>query len=259
MRADKSAKRHIAYEILTLIGCVILLCFITRLWPLLLLAILGVIVVALRFLYQSLQKPEVVIAPPLLPPPPVPKTETDLRRLAFTILEQRITEALLEEYPDARWVWETANAPRALLTGDKLFVLLNHAGGFRRAGVQVQNLQFVALDFGSCSATAPDADEHGPEPAASESEAESKPESVPVNYELLALDWVEEHFGYLNDQSNEAIAREEELFIVPAVLLPRRESWDAISTELERHGFPVADVSDAGIGVKTPQYQEQSE
>lgn len=257
MRTDKNTKRHIGYEILTLIGCIILLCFITRLWPLLLLAILGVIVVALWALCRSLHKPEVIIAPPLLPPPPVPKTETDLRRLAFSILEQRITEALLEEYPDARWVWETANAPKALLSGGKLFILLNHAGGFRRAGVTVQNLQFVRLDFTGFAASDPEPDIHDTEPEAAENEAKSEADAVPVNYELLALDWVEGHFGYLNDQSNEAIAMDEDSFIIPEELLPERESWPAICSELSRHDFPEAKITDAGIAVQAPQYQEQ--
>ena len=30
---DKSKKRHISYEALTLLGVIMLLCFITRLWP----------------------------------------------------------------------------------------------------------------------------------------------------------------------------------------------------------------------------------
>ena len=43
---DKSKKRHIAYEALTLLGVVILLCFITRLWPILLLALAGAVIAA---------------------------------------------------------------------------------------------------------------------------------------------------------------------------------------------------------------------
>lgn len=256
MRTDKNTKRHIGYELLTLIGCVILLCFITRLWPLLLLAILGVIVVALWALCQSLHKPEVIVAPPL-PAPPVPRTETDLRRLAFSILEQRITEALLEEYPEARWVWETANAPKALLAGEQLFILLNHAGGFRRAGVVVQNLQFVRLDLHGIAASAPEPSMPDPEPEAAEDESETEAEAMPVNYELLALDWVEGRFGYLNDQSNEAIAMDNDSFMIPEEQLPERESWPAICLELSRHDFPEARITETGIVIQTPQYQEQ--
>ena len=43
---DKSKKRHISYEALTLLGVIMLLCFITRLWPILLLALVGAIIAA---------------------------------------------------------------------------------------------------------------------------------------------------------------------------------------------------------------------
>ena len=58
---DKSKKRHIAYEALTLLGVVILLCFITRLWPILLLALAGAVIAAVVLLFASLRKPEAVI------------------------------------------------------------------------------------------------------------------------------------------------------------------------------------------------------
>lgn len=54
---DKSKKRHIAYEALTLLGVVILLCFITRLWPILLLALAGAVIAAVVLLFASLRKP----------------------------------------------------------------------------------------------------------------------------------------------------------------------------------------------------------
>ena len=101
---DKSKKRHIAYEALTLLGVVILLCFITRLWPILLLALAGAVIAAVVLLFASLRKPEAVILPPPAAPS-VPDNERDLIRMAFTILERRITEAVLCEHPGARWVW----------------------------------------------------------------------------------------------------------------------------------------------------------
>ena len=38
---DKEFKRHIAYEVLTILGTLALLLFVCRLWPILLLVILG--------------------------------------------------------------------------------------------------------------------------------------------------------------------------------------------------------------------------
>ena len=103
---DKSKKRHISYEALTLLGVIMLLCFITRLWPILLLALVGAIIAATALLFVSLRKPETVAPAPPLPPPPMPENEGDLVRMAFTILERRITETVLCQHPRARWVWE---------------------------------------------------------------------------------------------------------------------------------------------------------
>ena len=73
---DKSKKRHIAYEALTLLGVVILLCFITRLWPILLLALAGAVIAAVVLLFASLRKPEAVMLPPPAAPS-VPDNDQD--------------------------------------------------------------------------------------------------------------------------------------------------------------------------------------
>ena len=45
---DKEYKRHMAYEALVLLGLLALLTYITRLWPILLLIILGIFIATLR-------------------------------------------------------------------------------------------------------------------------------------------------------------------------------------------------------------------
>ena len=56
---------------------------------------------------------------------------------------------------------------------------------------------------------------------------------MPVNYELVAFEWVEDHISYLSDQCNEAIARGDDRFVIPASVLPVKESWPAVCAELE--------------------------
>ena len=53
---DKNRQRHLAYEALVILGQLALLTFITRLWPILLLIILGIFVAALRLLFLSSKK-----------------------------------------------------------------------------------------------------------------------------------------------------------------------------------------------------------
>lgn len=49
----KEHKRHMAYEALILLGMLALLTFICRLWPILLLIILGIFVAVIRLLFLS--------------------------------------------------------------------------------------------------------------------------------------------------------------------------------------------------------------
>lgn len=255
---DKSKKRHIAYEALTLLGVVILLCFITRLWPILLLALAGAVIAAVVLLFASLRKPEAVILPPPAAPS-VPDNERDLIRMAFTILERRITEAVLCDYPGARWVWETPHPEKTLHAGGELCIILNHAGGFRRAQVTVADLQFVNLSYTAApSKEAKDDANESPE-AKSQGETDTQEDMespMPVNYELVAFEWVEDHISYLSDQCNEAIARGDDRFVIPASVLPVKESWPAVCAELEKHDFTDTEPMDDGVAIATPQVSD---
>ena len=62
---NKEFKRRIAYEVLVILGTLALLLFICRLWPILLLVILGIFIAALRLLFLSAKRVEKI--PPLLP------------------------------------------------------------------------------------------------------------------------------------------------------------------------------------------------
>ena len=91
---DKNRQRHIAYEVLVILGQLALLTYITRLWPILLLIILGIFVAALRLLFLSSQKVEPVRPLLTLPPPHQPPTEKDLQSAAYTIVQCRIRSSV---------------------------------------------------------------------------------------------------------------------------------------------------------------------
>ena len=115
---DKNRQRHIAYEVLVILGQLALLTYITRLWPILLLIILGIFVAALRLLFLSSQKVEPVRPLLTLPPPHQPPTEKDLQSAAYTIVQCRITQILSAKFPEARWVWENPRAMEDILAGN---------------------------------------------------------------------------------------------------------------------------------------------
>ena len=136
----KDWKRHIAYEVLVILVMLTVLMFICRLWPIIFLLIIGIFITALRLLFLSPKRVEVVEPLPLpaLPEPKEP-TEKDVRDIAYSVILRRITELVTASYPEARWVWEAPNTRQLIELGEDVFILLNRAGGFRRAHVVIQN------------------------------------------------------------------------------------------------------------------------
>ena len=144
---NKDRKRQIAYEVLIILGSLALLTFICRLWPILLLIILGIFVAAISLLFLSGNRVDPVEAQPLLPAPIPAPTERDLRKLAQSLITSRITTLVLNEYPNARWIWEAPNAFELIELGEEVYILLNRAGGYRKAKVIIQNLQVIGLQY----------------------------------------------------------------------------------------------------------------
>ena len=144
---NKDRKRQIAYEVLMILGSLALLTFICRLWPILLLIILGIFVAAIRLLFLSGNRVDPVEPQPLLPAPIPAPTESDLRKLAHSLITSRITTLVLNEYPNARWIWEAPNAFELIELGEEVYILLNRAGGYRKAKVIIQNLQVIGLQY----------------------------------------------------------------------------------------------------------------
>lgn len=132
---NKDRKRQIAYEVLMILGSLALLTFICRLWPILLLIILGIFVAAIRLLFLSGNRVDPVEPQPLLPAPISAPTESDLRKLAHSLITYRVTTLVLNEYPNARWIWEAPNAFELIELGEEVYILLNRAGGYRKAKV----------------------------------------------------------------------------------------------------------------------------
>ena len=144
---DKNFKRHMAYEALVILGLLALLTYMTRLWPILLLIILGIFIATLRLLFLSCKKVEPVKPTLALPPPSAPPTETDMQSIAYAIIQRRITQILRDRFPEVRWIWENPKAKEDIMIGNPVYVLLNRAGGYRRGRVVIQNLMVMGVVF----------------------------------------------------------------------------------------------------------------
>ncbi len=241
--------RKMTYEAITILGVLALLTFICRLWPLLLLVILCLIGAAIRLLFlKAKSTSEVAPTRPAEPEPSRPATEKDVKDLAFSIILTRITEAVKTDFPNAKWVWEKPNAKSLVLSGDEAFIILSGAGGYRRAKVVIENLQFVSLAYVTAPEKATDADTDATDNE--EMTEESGESDVPVNYDLMAFEWTEAHIIDLNEKCNEAIGQGKDSLVISAEELPAPESWDAICSELVRAGLENIEKVPEGIKIK---------
>lgn len=263
---DKEKKRRIAYEVMIFLGVFALFLFITRLWPILLLVIIGIFICALRLLFTSAKKIAAVEPAATMPPLPIlpaPETEQSIIHKAFGLLQQRITEQVLAAYPAARWVWSNPKAQDDFAAGYPLVILLNSAGGYQKARVLVSNLMFAGIAYEGVELeheTPESTPQTESEPEASdqtepdaESEDDFGDEPPAVNYERLAFEWVETHLMELGARCNEAIANGQAGLLLPAHELPHPDSWIDVCTELKRNGFPDADIMEDAINLTLPQ------
>lgn len=261
---DRDFKRRIAYEVLIILGVLALLLFVCRLWPILLLVILGIFVAAIRLLFLSQTKVEVI--QPMPPPTPKDPTEKDVQNMAYNVIQRKITELVTEAYPQARWVWQSSHSKEQILAGEDTKILLNHAGGYREAVIHVQNLRVIGLTY----VQAEDADRPASPPAEPEN-LPVEPEKLPVepekpceepedpselpapNYGLLAFEWVENHAVELNERCNEYIAQKQDFLLLTPSELPERDSWLDICQELSRNGMENCECTEEGIQINLTQ------
>lgn len=238
-------KKQLSCDILSLILALAVLLMITKLWPILLLVILGLFGYALWKLVQIEKRPTVV-TPPLLLALPAPVSEKEVLTKAFGLLQRRITEQITAIYPNAKWVWSAPGARELFAAGGPLTILLNSAGGFQKAVVQVSNLQLFSLIYLPQESTEDVPDEE------SETLSGDTPNEE-VDYGLLAFEWVEANLQRLNAQCNEVIARADAGFRIPAEELPHGDSWRLVCEELVRNGFATAQALANGIQVQLNQ------
>ncbi|MBR4474888.1 MAG: hypothetical protein IKS55_14800 [Oscillospiraceae bacterium] len=236
---QKEYQRRMAYEALILLLLLALLLFITRLWPILLLVILGIFIATLRLLFLSSRN-----VPPTQPPVLLPPRKTDIKaQTAYCALIEDINAGIFQSYPDARWIWESPGALRDLEAGKPAIILLNRAGGYRRAELRAEHGRLKSLVYLSAPVSPPkSSDTH----ADSQSSAS---EPLPENYELVAFEWVEANMVSLNQRINDSIGSGETGLHIDRNDLPKPESWSCVCKELQRNGLQNVKIDADGIKV----------
>lgn len=239
----KDWQRHMAYEALVILGVLALLLFVCRLWPILLLAMLGIIIATLRLLFLS--SPQVRPLEPMPPgvhkPPARTMEETQVSQ-AFGNLQVQITRQVRQEYPNARWVWKTPQMRERLQQGEEVAILLNRAGGYREAAVRPLEGGQVEIRY-LLPPEVPAAQEAVPQ---EEEPAAQTP--VPEDYSLSAFEWVEAHMEELGTLYNECIAQKQDFLLLTGGDLPEPAAWPALCQELTRNGL-ISTMAEDGIQI----------
>ena len=246
---NNDRKNNMGHEALVLIGCIMLLAFICRLWPILMLMLLAVFAAAIVLLLRPQADTN-----DTKPESPQPKSnvkspnEDDVVTLAYSVILRRITELVTNEYPNARWIWESPNARQQIFISSELYILLNCAGGYKRAKVQLHNLRVISIEYEGIG--------HDESCISDNKDAENIPvqeESERQNYELIAFEWVDTHIISINEKCNEAIGQGFTEILISEDDLPTPESWSDICTELKRVGVSQSTISDDGIKINLTQ------
>ena len=228
---NQERKANLAYGALITLLALALLCFITRLWPILLLVILGVFIAALRLLFVSAkQNPQ----PETVQPSRAAEPEPDLESIVFANVCARVTALVRNRFPNANWIWESSDARWRILNGETVGILLNQAGGFRRGEVRMNLYRVDDVVF--------------PQPKPQPVPEPDEP--APENYELMAFEWVEAHILELNNRCNEAIGNKRSTVLIKPEELPKPESWPAICAELAKQDIVNTACRPEGIWIQ---------
>lgn len=249
----KDWQRHMAYEALVILGVLALLLFVCRLWPILLLAMLGIIIATLRLLFLS--SPRVRPLEPMPPgahKPPARTPEEVEASQTFGNLQVQITRQVREEYPNARWVWKTPQTRERLQQGEEAAILLNRAGGYREAAVrpleggQVEVRYFLPPEVPAM------------QEAVSQEEEPAAQTPVPEDHSLSAFEWVEAHMEELGALYNECIAQKQDFLLLTGGDLPEPAAWPALCQELTRNGL-ISSMAEDGIQIQIKREDRRKE
>lgn len=243
--SDKEQKKSMVFKTLMVLAILSVLTIMCGLWPLFLPISIGGCIAIIKLPRNSSKTEEPVrIVPSKIATTKMP-TEQDVKTLAYRVILRRITELVTAEYPEARWIWEVPNAKQMIECGENVFILLNRAGGYRRAQVLVRNLQVFGLEYQTTQSNDTSETEQAPE----QPDAEASTEEQNENYGLIAFEWVDAHIIELNERCNAAIGHGITELLLQADELPVSDSWPDICRELKRADIEEVTVVPEGIKI----------
>lgn len=221
-----------------ILGVIAILTLLFRLWPFFFIAL--ALFIGGRIWCRILRAK--------LPKEPDAKTRPVKRRAsrAKKGIGEQVSMWVNADYPNAKWVWAHVDTPKRIANGEDVFIILNGAGGYRRARVNITGNIVVALEYMKAPIR-----ESVQEQKHEENTAENITATAPsANYDLMAYEWVEAHINELNERLNEAVGEGITDYLLSAKELPIPESWTSVCAELKRAGVSEAECVQEGIKIK---------
>ena len=254
-RQRASARRILAGRVLLAVGAAAL-AILPGLWPLLFLALPGMLIASLPALAGRKVRNSGGQNEKAGDKDGQERTGTntgndsvcDPKKEAYRNFLRQVDSLVSEDHPGAAWIWETPHAEEQFRKRQRLFLLLNRAGGYRRAEVCYAGSQALSIDY------QPDA--HGQEDAQQPGPRQPAETGMPESHSLLAFQWTQANREKLEQRRRAAEALGRGEILVPACDLPCPESWGDICAEIDRAGAGTAAAGTDGIWILLP-YQEQ--
>ncbi len=215
-----------------------LVLFVCGLWPVVLIIVLGIIITGIGFWLFKPGSSKVETKTDMTPSS-IKATPPITKNYIHSGIVKGITELVQNDYPNSRWIWECSNAYQLISQGEDVYILLNRAGGYRKAKVIISENTVVSIQYLKAPSS------------------ETKPViNIPQeelfekdNYGLLAFEWVEANILNLNQRFNEAIGDGITEMLIHSDELPVIESWTDICNELIRAGISNAKTVPEGIKI----------
>lgn len=230
--------KQLVSEILLLLGILTAILFVIRLWPIVILAVVGILAAVIVLFCLAIKHrrekslPKTSQTEEIEPVSVGNETENNLA--------QQISKLVQSEHQKAKWVWAQSDTQKRIAAAEDVFILLNGAGGYARAKVLFEDDVAVGLEYVS---RVKQEDKSGQQKV-------FETEMPEEDYDSFAAEWLEAHIQDLNEQCNDTLGQGKGEMLLPAEMLPVKAAWVCICRELNQNGQFIAECVADGIKIK---------
>ena len=215
-------------DIAIVLGVSCLVLYMFRLWPLVLAVLLvggGVLLKRVLFPKNVVQEKQETMQQPI----PTIYDDQSVWDKKYEFAVEKISCLVAKEYPNAKWIWESANWKEFFQKDEEVYIRLNKDGDYKRARIAIQDGFVTTMEI-----------------LIEEQPIEVTPKQLPANSQdesvRMAFEWVEEHLLELNERCNEIIGQGKNELVLSTSELPDEKYWGDICKELIKAGLEQINI-----------------